>query len=145
MARLTTFTRNATSVAQGAPVVVGPEGDSFTITTRGFTDAYVDRLWALRRTATIRYNTGLSANETPVSPDALPPSIEDGCVAQAMAEKCLIGVDGLDGDDGAPVTIEQFCELIQHRENRPLLALAMQAAGSVGRATKALLESAEKN
>ncbi|ASC05619.1 hypothetical protein S101468_01361 [Acetobacter pasteurianus subsp. pasteurianus] len=45
----------------------------------------------------------------------------------------------------APRLIATFKEMITHRENRALLALALQAAASVGRATKEQLQAAEGN
>ncbi|MCP1197094.1 hypothetical protein NKW84_14665, partial [Acetobacter senegalensis] len=72
-------------------------------------------------------------------------SVQDECQAQALAEKCLLDVSGLENMDGSPMTIEQFKDAIRKRANMGLLVLALQAAGSVGMASKALLEDAEKN
>lgn len=145
MAKLSAFTRNSAAVSDGSPIIVGPEGNTFTLVTRGYTNEYADRLWELRRAAAIRLNSNLMPNQTPVSPDFLPPSEEDACVAQAIAEKCLLDVRDLNNPDGSPVTLADYCSLMKDRANRPLLALAMQAAGAVGRATKDQLEAAEKN
>ena len=144
MAKISSFTRNAAAIAEGTPVTVGVT-DQFVIVTKGMTADYADRLWALRRAAAIRYNTGLSATDVPVDPNNLPPSMDDACQAQALSEKCLIDVQGLENDDGTPIDIATFKEMITHRENRALLALALQAAASVGRATKEQLQAAEGN
>ncbi|KAA8387768.1 hypothetical protein FKW31_03780 [Acetobacter sp. DmW_136] len=144
MAKLSSFTRNATAIAEGTPVTVGVT-DQFIIVTKGMTADYADRLWALRRAAVIRYNTGLSVTDVPVTESTLPPSMDDVCQAQALSEKCLIDVQGLENDDGSPIDIATFNEMITHRENRALLGLALQAAASVGRATKEQLKAAEGN
>ncbi|MFW7267541.1 hypothetical protein ACMAUO_06165 [Gluconacetobacter sp. Hr-1-5] len=147
MARLSSFTRNTDAVAQGTPVTVGPEGETFVVLTRGMGDAYADRLWALRRAAAFRYNVNLLPQQSPVTPETLPPSEDDRCQAQALTEKCLMGIDGLTHDDEGkvPVTLDEFNELIKHRENRWLLVLALQAASSVGRVQKQVIEDAGKN
>ncbi len=146
MARLSRFTRDGNALNNGQAILVGPEGEQFTITTRGFTADYADRLAALQRAAAIKINTGLTpASPDRVTPDTLPPSVADKCQAQALAEKCILGVADLENDDGSEMTVEQFKEAVQQRENTGLLIMALQAAGSVGLARKALVEDAEKN
>ncbi|MPQ75079.1 hypothetical protein [Acetobacter senegalensis] len=146
MAKAARYMRDESALDNGQAIEVGPEGDKFTITTRGFTTAYIDRLAALQRAAAIRLNTGLPPASTDrVTPDTLPPSVQDDCQAQALAEKCLLDISGLENMDGSPMTIEQFKDAIRKRANMGLLVLALQAAGSVGMASKALLEDAEKN
>lgn len=145
MARLSKFVRNGTLMAQGQAVVVGPEGDTFTIVTRGMTDKYSDRLWALRRAAAMELNRGLKPGSVFYGADSLPPSEDDRCVAQALSEECLTGIEGLEGDGGKPVTLDAFKDLIKERENRALLALAMQAAQVVGIDETTVQAEAEKN
>lgn len=145
MARLSKFVRNGALMSKGQAVVVGPEGDTFTIVTRGMTDKYSDRLWALRRAAAMELNRGLKPGSVFYNADSLPPSEDDRCVAQALSEECLTGIDGLEGDDGNPITLDQFNELIKNRENRALLALAMQAAQVVGIDENTMKSEAEKN
>ncbi|MFT8776263.1 MAG: hypothetical protein ABF893_06340 [Gluconacetobacter liquefaciens] len=145
MARLSKFTRHADAITDGTEVEVGPKSDRFILVTRGMTDAYSDRLWELRRLATIEYNAGLTRDDVRAVPQDLPPSIDDRCVAQALGEKCLIDVRDLEGDDGAAITIDAFRDMITRRENVILLRLTLEAVSSVGTEEKKVLADAEKN
>ncbi|MFT8591290.1 MAG: hypothetical protein ABF839_06850 [Acetobacter orientalis] len=145
MARLSKFVRTGLSLSAGQAVTVGPEGDTFTLTTLGMTAEYADRLWALRREAAMELNRKLTPGSVPYSAGQLPPSADDRCVAQALSEKCLTGISGLQGDDGKEITLPEFNELLLHRENAALLVLAIQAAQIVGVDTQTVQAEAEKN
>lgn len=145
MAKLSAFTRNATAMTDGTEVKVGPEKDRFSIVVRGMTDAYTDRLWALRQLASVEYNASLKRGDVRSTPQNLPPSLDDRCVAQALGEKCLLDVHDLDAADGTPVTVEQFREMLLRRENVLLLRLTLEAVASVGFEEQEQNESAEKN
>lgn len=145
MAKITLFTRNKSAMDNGIRVEVGPQGETFGITTRGLTDAYYDRMFALKRQAAAEINAALKPGDLPVSPDILPPSCEDKNMAKALVECCLIGVDNLEDADGNAVTFDAFCSMLPERANQGLLSLAYNAARSVGVVQQALKDDAVKN
>lgn len=145
MAKLSQFTRNTTALSSGVSVQVGPADDPITITTSGFSPAYADRLWALRRIAAIKYNTGLQDGEPLAKPNDLPPSLEDECTAKALGEKCIQAVSGLQNDDGSEITVEQLRDQILHPENLSLLRLVLEAVGKAAEQVRAMRGEAEKN
>lgn len=145
MTKISLFTRDQSAMDNGIRVEVGPAGQKFGITTRGLTDGYFDRMFALRRKAAQAVNAGLDQDDLPVTPDNLPPSQEDKIMAQALVECCLLGVDGLEDDAGNPVTFDAFCGLLSQRASQSLLSLAYSAARSVGLAQQAQADSAVKN
>lgn len=130
MAKLSNFLRNTKAITDGETVTVGPAGMTFQVTTRGFTLAYRDRLAALRREAARTLNRAQQPGATAYLPDGLPPSTEDKCQGQALADECIIDIAGLD-DDGTPVTVEQFRDLIASGEVPFLTSLAFGAAARV--------------
>ncbi|OUJ05361.1 hypothetical protein [Acetobacter malorum] len=145
MAKLSLFTRDQSAMDNGIRVEVGPAGQKFGITTRGLTDAYYDRMFALKRQAAAEINAALKPGDLPVSPDNLPPSYEDKNMATALVECCLIGVDALEDDDGNAVTFDAFCAMLPERANQGLLSLAYSAARSVGLVQQAQKDDAAKN
>lgn len=145
MAKISQFTRKSTPVASGVAVQVGPSDDPITVTTCGFSPAYADRLWALRRIAAIKYNTGLQDGEPLAKPNDLPPSLEDECMARALGEMCIQGVGGLQNDDGSETSVEQFRDQILQPESLPLLRLALEAVGKAAEQVKTMQAEAEKN
>ncbi|WP_338332154.1 hypothetical protein [Acetobacter sp. LMG 32666] len=145
MAKLSQFTRNTTALSSGVSVQVGPADDPITITTSGFSPAYADRLWALRRIAAIKYNTGLQDGEPLAKPNDLPPSLEDECTAKALGEKCIQGVSGLQSEDGSEITVEQLRDKLLLPDNIPLLRLALEAVSKAGEQAKTMQAEAEKN
>lgn len=145
MPKLSDFIPDTSAVTGGEAITVGPVGKSFEITTRGFTPAYRDRLSALRREAARTLNRTLQPGAAPYRPDTLPPTVEDKCLGQALAEECIQGVAGLDGDDGQPVTIDQFRALLTSGDAPFLTALAVGAASRVGENRAEEAKAAEGN
>lgn len=132
MAKLSSFTRDSAKISDGDRVEVGFGEDKFHITTRGFTPAYRDRLFDLKREAARRLNRDLKPGAIGYLPDTLPPSEDDKCQGQAVAEECVLGVEGLDGDDGQPLGVETFRSLLSSGVHPALISLAIAAAGRVG-------------
>lgn len=142
MAQLSTFTRDRSVVEKGERIAVGPADAPFFVTTRGFSPAYRDALHKLRMQATREANRTLQPGQVPVTPDTLPPSVDDRCQAQALISHCLQDVDGL--DDGAePVSFDAFCNMLP--ESPALLALSIAAAARVGDTRAEQIKAAEGN
>ncbi|WP_317215500.1 hypothetical protein [Gluconobacter sp. GP1] len=132
MAKLSAFSRNPSKVAQGDEIEVGPEGDTFFITTRGFTPAYRDTLYALRLEAARELNRSQRVGAGFYAPDALPPTTDDVCQGKAIARECVLGVRGLDGSDDQPVSVDDFRSMLESGDYPALTTLAIMAAGKVG-------------
>jgi hypothetical protein len=151
MAKLGSFTMDREAIRSGEWIAVGTGEDQFEIKTRGFTQAYRDGLNRIRREAARELNRRLKPGESFYQPDALPPSIDDQCQGQALADHCLLDVRGLyNGKDAennpVPLGVEQFKELIRDPEGRQgLLILAIGAASRVGADRLAERETAEGN
>lgn len=145
MAKLSSFTANTRAISDGEWVEVNPT-DPFKIKTRGFTARYRDLLNRLRRQASREANRGLQPGAIPHSPEALPPTMEDRCQAQALAEECFLDVQGLTGEDGSAVTAEQFREMLQDPETYgALLVLTIGAAARIQSERQQDAEAAAKN
>jgi hypothetical protein len=112
MADLQAFTMDRDAIRAGEWVPVGTGDDQFEIKTRGFTQAYRDGLNRIRREAARDLNRKLKPGESFYQPDALPPSLDDKCQGQALADHCVLDVRGLN-NGGTPVTVDQFRELIR--------------------------------
>lgn len=132
MAKLSAFSRDAARVQEGETIEVGPDGDTFLITTRGFTPRYRDALFTLKSEAASRLNRSLQPGATRYTAETLPPSEDDRLQGQAIAEHCVIDVDGLQNDDGSAITVDAFRKLLASGEHRMLIALAITAASRVG-------------
>lgn len=145
MTKISLFTRDQSAMDNGIRVEVGPKGRTFGITTRGLTDEYYDRMFALRRQAAAEINAALQPGDLPVTPDNLPPSYEDKNMANALVACCLTGVDNLEDADGSPVTFDAFCAMLSQRANQALLSLAYSAARGVGLAQQSQKDDAVKN
>lgn len=131
MASLSAFRANVTAINDGEWVEVNPE-DPFEIKTRGFTPRYRDKLSALRREAARKANRGLQPGQVPFSADALPPTADDLCQGQALADEVFLDVRGLTHQGGAVVTADEFKDMLRNTaEFSSLLILAMSAAMSV--------------
>ncbi|MFT8402361.1 MAG: hypothetical protein ABF932_00600 [Gluconobacter potus] len=132
MAKLSTFSRDLARVSEGEEIEVGPEGNTFFITTRGFTPAYRDTLYALRLEAARDLNRSQRAGAGFYAPDALPPTADDVCQGKAIARQCVLGVRGLEGADDQPVNIDDFRAMLESGNYPALTTLAIMAAGRVG-------------
>jgi hypothetical protein len=146
MAKLSSLRVNASAIADGEWMEVGPADNRFEIKTRGMTAAYRDGLSALRREAARTANRGLRPGDVPTTPDSLPPSLDDSCQGQALVQFCTLDVRGLDHEEGKPVTAAELKGMLLNREEYPwLIVLALQAAQSVGAVRVTEAEDAAKN
>ncbi|GBR34890.1 hypothetical protein [Gluconobacter kondonii] len=132
MAKLSAFSRDLSKVSSGEEIEVGPEGNTFFITTRGFTPAYRDTLYALRLEAARELNRSQRAGAGFYAPDALPPTTDDVCQGKAIARECVQGVRGLEGTDDQPVSVDDFRGMLESGNYPALTTLAIMAAGRVG-------------
>lgn len=129
MPDITTFLRDKAQIAQSVRVPVGPADDPFFVHTRGISDAYRDGIASLRLAAARRINAGGQVGAGLISPDTLPPTIDDVCQARALIEHCLTGVEGLQ-ENGEEMTFERFCDLLP--SSPALISLCIGAAAGVG-------------
>jgi len=149
MASLSAFRRAA--VSDGEWITVGPDEAKFEIKSRGFTSLYRDTLSNLRHKAAAKLSrAAIRSGGTLVTPDTLPPSVDDAVQGEALAAHCTLDVRGLEWpaeDDGPPrpVTGQEFRDMIQQEEYRDLLVLALQAAIQVTSNRDADQETAAKN
>lgn len=132
MAKLSDFSRNADRMREGETIEVGPIGHTFHITTRGFTPRYRDALYDAKMTAARRLNRSQKPGASSYGPDSLPPTEDDRAQGQAIADHCVIGVSGLQHDDGREVTVDEFRAMLASGEQPMLIALAISAAARVG-------------
>ncbi|CDG39728.1 MULTISPECIES: hypothetical protein [Asaia] len=132
MAKLSAFSRDAGRVQEGETIEVGPPGNTFLITTRGFTPRYRDALYILKNTVASRLNRALQPGATRYTAESLPPTEDDRAQGQAIAEHCVLDVDGLQNDDGSEIGIDAFRQLLASGEHPMLIALAISAAAKVG-------------
>jgi len=145
MAKLSAFSRDRNRVSQGEEIEVGPEGNTFFITTRGFTDAYRDTLYSLKKAATLELNRTIRAGAGFYTPDSLPPRTEDLCQGKALAQECVLGIRELEGDNGQDLTIDAFREMLSSGEYPALVTLSLMAAGRVGSDREEQGKSSEGN
>lgn len=138
MAKLKNFKRDmAKALDSGEWVRVGDEYDDLEIQTRGFTDEYTDmRNALLRRTAVQRYRGDLTKVTTAESRD-----ITIDCIAA----KSILGVRNLIDDDGQPVTLAAFVDMLRDPDYSDLFTAALVACANVGRARTADAEDDVKN
>lgn len=132
MAKLSAFRANAAAINAGRWVEVGSEEDPFRIKTKGFTGKYRDALARMMGEHVRRMNRGKKPGDRFFTEQDIPVTDQDAMQAQALAEYCFIDVQGLMHDDEVtPVTADEFRELIQAEDGRPLLLIAMGAAARV--------------
>ena len=135
MAKLSAFTRDAKAMREGAWINPGDEY-GFQIKAKAMGAAYSDRR-ADKMRAVARNTVG---GESKVkSEDRNKIDIESLC------EVCLLDVRGLEHDDGRPVTIAEFKQMILQPEYTELAVISFQCAGQVGQTNAALIEQAEGN
>ena len=145
MAKLSAFSRDRNRVSQGEEIEVGPEGNTFYITTRGFTPAYRDTLYALRMAETRELNRNQRAGAGFYTPDTLPPTNDDLCQGKALAQECVLGVRGLEGDDGNDLDADAFRSMLSSGNYPALTSLSLMAAGRVGMDRDELIKAAAGN
>ncbi|WP_317215807.1 hypothetical protein [Gluconobacter sp. GP1] len=145
MAKLSAFSRDRNRVSQGEEIEVGPENNTFFITTRGFTTSYRDTLYALRLEAARDLNRSQRVGAGFYTPESLPPTTDDLCQGKALARECVLGVRGLDGDDGQEVTIDDFKSMLEGGDFPAIVALSAMAAGRVGSDREDQVKASEGN
>ncbi|WP_025842160.1 hypothetical protein [Asaia platycodi] len=72
MAKLSAFSRDAARVQEGETIEVGPVGNTFLVTTRGFTPRYRDALFTLKSEAASRLNRSLQPGAHDTQPKPCP-------------------------------------------------------------------------
>ncbi|RUT26485.1 hypothetical protein C0V97_06000 [Asaia sp. W19] len=132
MAKISAFSRDAARIREGETIEVGPSGNTFQITTRGFTPRYRDALFNRKHAAAARLNRALQPGAIRYTPETLPPTEDDRAQGEAIAEHCVIDVNGLQNDDGSEIGVDQFRALLASGEHPMLIALAISAAARVG-------------
>lgn len=145
MASIGAFRLNKDAIAEGEWIEVGADDAKFEIRARGAVSAYRDGLAALREEAARKHNRKARGGETAVTPDRLPPTIDDQCQGMALADHIVLDVRGLDHDDGKPVTVEEYRAMLRDAETYGMLirftveaaiAVQMRHTGQVEKATK---------
>lgn len=138
MAKLKNFRRDlAKALDTGEWIRVGDEYDDMEILTRGFTDEYTDMRNAVGRRLAIQRYRGDSTKITNAENRNL--------TVDCLAEKCLLNVRNLVGDDDQPVTLPAFVEMMRNPEYSDLFNAAIAACANVGRARSADRDDDVKN
>lgn len=136
MAKLRSFTVDHRSAEAGEWIRPGDEFDDLTLKVRGFSDRYYDdHAQRLRRAARP------FGGDVAKVPSAIARSIRNDC----LIDHVLLDVRNLEGDDGAPVTVDQLRELLRAPGHNDLSVAVIRAAGMVGRGLAADVEEAAGN
>jgi len=136
MAKLASFRINSRAIEEGEWVAAGDEWGDLEVKVRGFTNAYHDARNAAIRRAAVPY-----AGQA----DRIPSAIADRIVCDCVIKHLFLDVRNLTGDDGQPVTREQFVELMRNPDFKPLVNAVIVAAAKVGQIREAEAEAAEGN
>lgn len=118
---------------------------TFEVKVRGTGPEYQDYYNALLRAAARRANRASAPGTPAYSPDDLPPSLADQCTAQAVADKMLVDVRGLEHDDGRPVSVAELREMLVDPDWKMLASLVLQAGFKVTAGIATEREQAEGN
>lgn len=147
MASLNRIKLDAGRINEGKWITVESDGEPFDIRTRGITPRYRDTLQRLRLERVRTINRTRDPGAPMVSVETLPPSLDDLCLGQALAEECFLDVRGLTHDDGGKiVTAAEFKELLCDPETgRIFIALVQAAANEVMADRSGLIETATGN
>lgn len=131
MASLKSLRVNTDHINAGAWTPVKIDGNEFEIRTRGITMKYRNLLHRLRSDAAKAINRTRDPGSDMVSPDDLPPSVSEACMARAVVDECFLDVRGLTHDDDGPaVTAAEFREMLLDVEQWGLLVYATLAAAN---------------
>lgn len=133
MATLKRFRQNSAAINRGEWVDLGIEFDNLEIRSRGLTDAYWDMHQAKIRRAAQAYND--DANRIP---NAIRREINVDC----LVDHAILDVRNLYDDDGHPVTLDGFCDLLRNPDFHELIVACFRAAGWVGRQRQAEIDDA---
>lgn len=147
MAFLNRIKLDAARINEGKWITVESDGEPFDIRTRGITPRYRDALQRLRLEKMRAVNRTRDPGAPMMSVETLPPSIDDLCLGQALADECFLDVRGLKhSDKGADVTAAEFKELLCDPETgRIFIALVQAAANEVMADRSGLIETATGN
>jgi len=147
MASLNRIKLDAGRINEGKWITVESDGEPFDIRTRGITPRYRDTLQRLRLERVRTINRTRDPGAPMVSVETLPPSLDDLCLGQALAEECFLDVRGLTHDDGGKVvTVDEFKALLCDPETgRIFIALVQAAANEVMADRSGLIETATGN
>lgn len=138
MAKLSSFLTDTKAINDGAWVVVNEAlYDDFAIKTKGFTDEFVDAQAA--RVKRVRADAGIS--DDVVLPNALQREIN----ASLLRDHLVLDVRNLEGDDGAPITVEAFHDLLDKPNAARLVRACWEAASKVSARTAKANEEALGN
>lgn len=129
MAKLKSLLTDLVSLNEGTWVEVNPSMyDDLRIKTRGFTDKFYDAQTARLRKARIERNLG------PDEP--LPNNIQRDINSRLAQEFLVLEVSGLEHDDGSPVPIDEFKQLMSHENAGRLVRAVFEAAARVSSRTE---------
>lgn len=147
MANLNSILLDADRIKGGAWVTIHTgDGDSFEIRTRGYTPKFKDTLAELKLAKVRALNKGTEPGEWIITPDTLPPSVDDECIGKALAAECFMDVRGLTHADERAVTADEFkALLVDPVRGAAIIRLTHQAAGSVAVAREGEIADAVGN
>lgn len=124
MAKLSAFKTDSKAVAEGEWVRVGEDYDDLEIRTRGMTDAYTNARDARHRKAAVGFGGDVSK---------LPVEIRRRINIDCLATFLVLDVRNLTDDDGAPVTVDAFKDLLSDPDYDDLVTACYRAASQVGK------------
>jgi hypothetical protein len=136
MAKLSAFRTDSAAIKGGEWIRVGEEYDDLEILTRGITDEYLDAQATRQRRAANGFNGDVSK---------IPSAIRRAINVECLVLHTVIDLRNLQHDDGAPVTLAQFQDLLRNPDYGDLVVACYKAAGQVGVRRKADSEEASGN
>lgn len=136
MTKLSNFRVDPKALREGEWQPLGEEFGTIEVLTRGLTDKYEDARSARQRLAAKAY--GGDAEKLKVA-------VRKRINTECLVEFCLMDVRGVDDDDGSPLSIEKFGQMLVSGEYPDVLQACFQAAQRVGKQTAEDLEDAVGN
>ncbi len=133
--KVTSFRRDAKAMRDGEWVSPGPEFGDVEIKTRAMMSAYYDSLNA--KTAREARRVG--------GENKIGQQFKNRVIIEAMIDHCLLDIRGLEHDDGTPITIAEFRDMIREEDYAELATMALQATIQVGRQRDDELQDAVGN
>ena len=133
--KLSSLTRNARAMREGEWISPGVEYGDLEICLKAIGGKYADERAAKMKFAARRAG-GM---------DKIGFEIQNKIDIETLIETCLIDVRGLEHEDGTPVTLAEFRDLLQLPESRELATITFTCAGLVGQKLEAQKEEAAGN
>lgn len=124
MAKLSAFRVDSAKIEQGEWISPGLEYDDMEVHVRGFTDAYFESQNLKLHRAARAFN-GDTAR--------VPMAVQRDIRIEALITHILLDVRGISTDEGTPVTLAQFCDVLRNPDYADLVMAVQKAAGQVGR------------